>query len=55
MEKSGVNMRTIKNEENKLEIPLKVRDIQDKLGVKNMCDLTIKEIEGIYNKKRENI
>ena len=55
MEKSGINMRAIKNEENKLEISLKVRDIQDKLGVKNMCDLTIKEIEGIYNKKRKNI
>ena len=29
-----------------------MRDIQDKLGVKNMSDLTIKEIEDIYNKKK---
>ena len=27
-----------------------MRDIKDKLGVKNMSDLAIKEIEGIYNK-----
>ena len=30
-----------------------MRDIQDKLGVKNMSDLTIKEIEDIYNKKKD--
>ena len=30
-------------------------DIQENLDVKNMSDLTIKEIEGIYNKKRSDI
>ena len=49
----GINMRIIKNEENKLEIWLKIHDIRDKLGVKSMSDLMIKEIKGIYNK--ENI
>ena len=44
-------MIIIKNEENKLEIWLKMCDIQTKLGVKSMSDLSIKEIEGIYNKK----
>ena len=43
-----------KSEENKLEIWLKMRDIQDKLGVKNMSYLAIKKIEGIYNKNTYN-
>ena len=48
--RNDINMRVIKNEKkNKLEIWLKMCDIQDKLGVKNMSDLAIKEIEGIYN------
>ena len=54
-EESDIHIRIIKNEENKSEIWLKIHDIQDKLGVKNMSDLTIKEIEGIYNKKRKNL
>ena len=32
-----------------------MHDVQDKLGIKNMFDLIIKEIEGIYNKKRNDI
>ena len=32
-----------------------MRDIQDKLGVKSMSDWVIKVIEGIYNKKRNDI
>ena len=52
--KSGIGMIIIKNEENKLEIWLKMIDIQIKLGVKNMSDLSIKEIEVIYNKKMKN-
>ena len=54
----GINMRIIKNEENKLEIWLKIHDIRDKLGVISMSDLMIKEIKGIYNKedkKKKNI
>ena len=30
-----------------------MHDIQIGLGVKNIFDLTIKEIEGIYGKKKE--
>ena len=55
MEKCGIKLMIIRNEKNKLEIWLKIHDIQDKLGVKNMSDLVIKEIEGIYNEKRNNI
>ena len=44
-------MRIIRNEENKLEIWLRMQDIQLNLGAKNISDLTIKEIKGIYNKK----
>ena len=32
-----------------------MHEIQVKLGVKNMSNLAIKEIEGIYNKKLNNI
>ena len=49
--KSGIHIRIIKNEENKTEIWLRMHDIKDKLGVKNVSDLTIKEIEDIYIKK----
>ena len=49
--KSGIHIKLSRNEENELKIWLKMLDIQDKLGAKNMPDLTIKEIEGIYNKK----
>ena len=45
----------IKNEENKPEIWIKMQDIQTNLDAKNMSDLTIKEIEGIYNIKRKNL
>ena len=55
MEKCGIKLMIIRNEKNKLEIWLKIHHIQDKLGVKNMSDLVIKEIEGIYNEKRNNI
>ena len=53
--KCGIKMVIHRNEENKLDLWLKMRHIQDKLGVKNMPDLTIKEIEGIHNKKINNI
>ena len=36
-----------RNKENKLEIWIKMCDIQDKLGVKNMYNLSIKAIKGI--------
>ena len=32
-----------------------MNEAQVELGVKNMSDLAIKRIEGIYNKKRNNI
>ena len=32
-----------------------MHDIQVELGVKNMSDLKTKEVEGIYNKKQNNI
>ena len=32
-----------------------MHDIQDKLGVKNIFDLTIKGIKGIDNNKRKNL
>ena len=51
----GIEFIVYRNEENKLELWLKMCDIQDNLDVKNMSDLTIKEIEGIYNKKRSDI
>ena len=35
----------------KLVIWLKMYDLQIKSGVKNMFDMTIKEIKGIFNKK----
>ena len=46
-------MTIIRNEGNKLEIWLKMCDMQDELGVKNVSDLAIKE--GICNEKRNNI
>ena len=47
-EKNGIHTIIIKNEKNKPVIWLKMHDIQDKLGVKSMSDLTIKEIKGIF-------
>ena len=52
--RNDIIIRICKSEENKLEIWLKMRDIQDKLGVKNMSYLAIKKIEGIYNKNTYN-
>ena len=61
---NSINIRKIRNKENKLlEVWLKMTDIQKILGVKNMSDLVIKEIEGIIIetemilqiKKRKNI
>ena len=43
-------MKVIKRD-NKSTLWIKMRDIQDKLGVKNMSDLTIKAIKGIYKTK----
>ena len=39
----------------KPEIWLRTQDIQINLSIKSMSDLTIKEIEGIYHKKRKNL
>ena len=61
---NSINIRKIRNKENKLlEVWLKMTDIQKILGVKNMSDLVIKEIQGIIIetemilqiKKRKNI
>lgn len=38
-------------EKNKPVIWLKMHDMQDELGVKNISDLTIKEIKGIFNSR----
>ena len=54
-DKNGIHMKIIKNEESKLEIWLRMQDMQINLGVKNMSDLTIKEVESIYNRKRKNL
>ena len=54
-DKNGIHMKIIKNEESKLEIWLRMQDIQINLGVKNISDLTIKEVESIYNRKRKNL
>ena len=47
----GINTIIVNNEENKPVIWLKMHDMQDELGVKNMSDLTIKEIKGIFNSR----
>ena len=43
-----VHMITVKNKELFWE---KIKDVQDGLGVKNICDLLRKEICGITNQK----
>ena len=54
--KCGIETAIFNNlTKNKKELWLKTHDILVELGVKNMSDLAIKEIEGIYNKKRSNI
>ena len=50
-EKIGINTIIVNNENNKPLIWLKMHDISDKLGVKNMYDLMIKEIQGILNNR----
>ena len=53
---NGIKIIIFRNRENKmLEVWLKIIDIQKYLGVKNMSDLIIKEIESIYNRKRNDI
>ena len=38
-------------EKNKTVLWIKIHDIRDKLGVKNMSDLSIRAIKGIYEVK----
>ena len=42
---------TVHKKDNKSVLWIKMHDIQDKLGVKNMSCLTIKAIKDIYNTK----
>ena len=48
---NSINTIIVNNEENKPVIWLKMHDMQDEVGVKNMSDLTIKEIKGIFNSR----
>ena len=48
--KSGINTIIVSNERNKLVIWLNMHDIHVRLGVKNMSDLTIKEIKCIFKR-----
>ena len=48
---NGINTIIVNNGENKPVIWLKMHDMQDELGVKNISDLTIKEIKGIFNSR----
>ena len=41
----GIEMMIMRNKKNKLEIMLKMHDLQDELGVTNMSDLVIKELK----------
>ena len=50
---NSINIIIIKNEEDKREVWIKMRDMQHKLGMTNMFDLTIKQFRCIYNKKRK--
>ena len=48
--KCGIKTAILNNRtKNKKELWLKMRDVQDELGVKNMSDLVRKEIFGIFN------
>ena len=48
---NSINTIIVNNEEKKPVIWLKMHDMQDEVGVKNMSDLTIKEIKGIFNSR----
>ena len=47
-----INKVTVHKKDNKTVLWIKMHNIQDSLGVKNMSDLTIKAIKGIYGTKR---
>ena len=49
--KSHIHTLIVHKKGNKSELWIKIHDIQDKLGVKNSYDLTIKAIKGIYETK----
>ena len=49
--KSHIHRLIVHKKDNKSELWIKIHDIQDKLGVKNSYDLTIKAIKGIYETK----
>ena len=46
-----INTVTVHKKDNKTVLWIKMYNIQDSLGVKNMSDLTIKAIKGIYETK----
>ena len=48
-EKNGIHIVIVYIEKNELVIWLKIHGIKIKLGVKNISDLTINEIKGIFN------
>ena len=49
--KNSVNTIKVIKKDNKSVLWVKMHNVQDKFGVKNMCDLTIKAIKGIYDTK----
>ena len=50
-EKNGIHAIIVYNETNKLVTWLKMHDTQAKLGVKNMSNLTVNKINGIFNSR----
>ena len=50
-DESCVHVTAVHKKDNKTVLWIKIHDIQVKLVVKNMSDLTIKVIKGIYNTK----
>ena len=50
-EKNGIHIVIVYIEKNELVIWLKIHGIKIKLGVKNISDLTINEIKGIFNSR----
>ena len=46
--KANVNFLRIKK-----ELWVRIKDVGDRLGVKNISDLVLKEIYGIYKKKKK--
>ena len=49
-----VHTITVIQKDNKSVLWMKIHNIKDKLGIKNMSDLTIKAIKGIYDTEASN-